>query len=77
MKKAILILFICLIPSFGFSQMRAGWHSGKSKTVCAAYGYGKFTGSNGKNHKYVPYGRRKVKGRSHKAMLRHAARRWK
>jgi hypothetical protein len=71
MKKWILIGVVAVAPLFSQAQMKAQWHNGRGKYVCAAYGYGKFTGETGKRHKYVPRGRKLVKGRSHPSMRRH------
>jgi len=54
MKKWILIGVVAVAPLFSQAQMKAQWHNGRGKYVCAAYGYGKFTGETGKRHKYVP-----------------------
>ena len=72
MKKLMIVMCLALVSMTANAQMRAGWHNGSGKYVCAAYGYGKFTGANGKRHKYVPRGRKLVKGRSHGSMRRAA-----
>lgn len=77
MKKVILLIALALISMTpAQAQMKAQWHNGNGKRVCAAYNYGQFTGNTGRRHKYVPRGGRKlVRGRSHSTMRFHARKR--
>lgn len=76
MKKWFLIIALVAAPLFSQAQMKAQWHNGRGKYVCAAYGYGKFSGPTGKSPKFVRKsgGRKTVRGRSYRSMLRHANR---
>jgi hypothetical protein len=68
MKRLLLMTALLLIGFFAEAQMNASWYQRKGKGVCAAYNYGQFTGETGKRHKYVPRGKKHVRGRSYSAM---------
>ncbi len=76
MKKVILLIAIALL-SFNTQAQNSTWFKpAKSKWVCAAYNYGQFSGPNGTQHKYRPWGQKRVKGRNRASMHKFAAKRF-